>query len=91
MPRFDRLEFESAPEPSEPSTPARLQEEHDQHYWLRQAGEERRQGHYENALRLYSRSLEIDRSLVEGWVGQVQMLVALGEYPEASLWGAKAL
>ena len=30
-------------------------------------------------------------SLVAGWLGQVQMLVFLGEYPEAELWARKAL
>jgi tetratricopeptide (TPR) repeat protein len=35
--------------------------------------------------------LELDRSLVGAWVGQVQMLIALGEYPEAELWCRKAL
>src|SRR5262249_50358170 len=63
----------------------------DEHYWLRLAHDNRTQGLYENALRLYSRALEQDKSLVDGWVGQVQMLVLLGEYPEADLWARKAL
>ena len=29
--------------------------------------------------------------LVAGWVGQVQMLVQLQEYPEADLWSRKGL
>ncbi len=40
---------------------------------------------------IYSRALELDRSLVAGWVGQVQMLVQLDEYPEADLWSRKGL
>jgi tetratricopeptide (TPR) repeat protein len=40
---------------------------------------------------LYSRALELDKSLVAGWVGQVQMLIALGEYPAADLWSREAL
>lgn len=56
-----------------------------------QALEERRCGHYENALRLYSRALEDDRSQVGCWVGQVQMLVQLGESVEAEIWCRKAL
>ena len=91
MPRFDRLEFDQPAEqpvsgPTPPVEPVR-----DEHYWLRLAVDNRRQGLHENALRLYSRALEKDKSLVEGWVGQVQMLVLLGEYPEADLWGRKAL
>jgi tetratricopeptide (TPR) repeat protein len=42
-------------------------------------------------LQYYSRGLELDRALVAGWVGQVQMLVQLKEFPEADLWSRKAL
>lgn len=48
-------------------------------------------GCYETALRFYSRTLELDRALVPAWVGQVQMLVHLAEYPQASLWSQKSL
>jgi len=58
---------------------------------MRQAGEHRRRGLHENALRYYSRALELDKSLTTGWLGQVQMLVLLGEYPEAELWARKSL
>src|SRR3954469_10215785 len=66
-------------------------EERDQHHWIRVAVDERRNGMHESALRYYSRALELDKSLVQGWLGQVQMLIALGEYPEAELWSRKAL
>src|SRR5262249_52221032 len=89
MARFDHLEFEHEPEQSldQQLAPTNRDEKH----WLKQAEEERRQGLYENALRYYSRGLEIDRSLIRAWVGQVQMLVFLAEYPEAELWSRKAL
>jgi tetratricopeptide (TPR) repeat protein len=88
--RFDRLEFEFPEEkPAQPGTgPESL---HDEHHWLRQADKERREGFFENALRYYSRALEINKSLVSGWLGQVQMLVLLAEYKEAELWSRKAL
>ena len=35
--------------------------------------------------------LELDRTLLPGGVGQVQMLVLLGEFPEAELWAKKSL
>ncbi len=91
MPRFDRLEFDHTPE--RPSVPKshNADPERDEHYWLRLAEADRRQGLFENALRFYSRALELDRSLVEAWVGQVQMLIALAEYKEAELWSRKAL
>ncbi|MGE3317622.1 MAG: tetratricopeptide repeat protein [Planctomycetaceae bacterium] len=59
--------------------------------WDQEADRARRSGRYENALRYYSRSLECDRSLVSGWLGQVQMLVLLGECPEAVIWSRKAV
>ena len=58
---------------------------------MNKADQSRRAGLYENALKFYSRALELDRSLVAGWVGQVQMLVQLEEYPEAELWSRKGL
>jgi tetratricopeptide (TPR) repeat protein len=63
----------------------------DADHWMKKADEARRAGLYEGALVYYSRALELDRSLVAGWAGQVQMLVQLAEYPEADLWGRKGL
>src|SRR3954452_15381724 len=63
----------------------------DETHWMRMADRQRRTGHYEDALRYYSRAVELNRATVAGWVGQVQMLIALGEYPEAELWARKAL
>src|SRR5689334_12227259 len=68
-----------------------VEPDRDERHWLRLADADRRNGLFEGALRYYSRALELDKSLVTGWVGQVQMLVALGEYPEAELWSRKAL
>jgi len=91
MPRFDRLELEPSASPISPPQANGNDLARDEHHWLRMADAERRQGNYENALRFYSRSLESDKSLVAGWLGQIQMLVFLGEYPEADLWASKAL
>jgi tetratricopeptide (TPR) repeat protein len=94
LPRFDRLEFDDQPD----SGPGELQadagadpSESDAQAWLRKADDHRRRGLHENSLRYYSRALEFDKSLVSGWVGQVQMLITLGEYPEAELWAKKSL
>ena len=93
MTRFDHLEFEEPQSQQERATAQTRHREpdHDEHYWLGAASEERRNGLFESALRNYSRALELDKSLVGGWVGQVQMLVALEEFPEAELWARKAL
>jgi tetratricopeptide (TPR) repeat protein len=90
MARFDKLEFNApsrpSPEPEERDALAR-----DADYWMKKADESRRSGLYETALKFYSRALELDRSLIAGWAGQVQMLVQLEEYPEAELWSQKGL
>jgi tetratricopeptide (TPR) repeat protein len=97
MTRFNRLEFESAKALQTDAAQELRQRakvetsDFDEGHWLRVALEERREGMYENALRYYSRALELDKSLIPGWVGQVRMLIALGEYPEAALWSGKAL
>ncbi len=90
MARFDKLEIGSpGAEPQTGCSPAG--EEHNATWWMKQADEQRRCGWYENALRYYSRALEEDKSQVAGWVGQVQMLIALDEPNEADLWSRKAL
>lgn len=87
MSRFHRLEFEQtaakrAAMSEIVSSETDAMVEADQH---------RRNCRYEEALRCYSRALELDRALVKGWVGQVQMLVMLGECTEADLWSRKAM
>ena len=94
MARFDRLEFDHEPEGEAEGLRAcgpPEAERGDQAAWMAKADDHRRRGLYENSLRFYSRALELDRSLIGGWVGQVQMLILLGEYPEAELWSRKAL
>ncbi|HET6247475.1 MAG TPA: hypothetical protein VFE47_07260 [Tepidisphaeraceae bacterium] len=98
MSRFNRLEFEPSRKPPADAPSAEPQArritpdpDHDEHHWLKLAEAQRRLGQYENALRFYSRALEWDKSVVSGWVGQVRMLIALEEYPEAELWARKAL
>jgi tetratricopeptide (TPR) repeat protein len=88
--RFDKLEFPDE-EPHAPAAKPEAGLAPDDQHWLKQADDHRRGGNYENALRFYSRALEIEKSIVVAWVGQVQMLVHLGEYPQADLWGRKAL
>jgi len=64
---------------------------HDSAHWMSVAEQNRRRGLFEEALRHYSRAVELDRAVVRGWVGQVQMLIALDEFQEAELWARKAL
>jgi tetratricopeptide (TPR) repeat protein len=88
--RFDKLEFDrpaDRPTDSEPE----IKVDKDDKHWSRLADENRRTGNYETALRFYSRALEVNKTLVPAWVGQIQMLIQLHEYPQASLWSQKAL
>lgn len=95
MRRFDLLEFgEQEPrrdQTTRQQTQRGLESAGEERDWLQMALDERRRGLHESALRYYSRALELDKSLVAGWVGQIRMLIALGEYPEAELWSRKAL
>jgi len=88
--RFDKLEFES-PENRPTQAEPELRVERDEKHWMGLADTNRRGGNYETALRFYSRALEVNKALVPAWVGQVQMLIQLAEYPQASLWSQKAL
>ena len=91
LPRFDKLEFDDPDDGSAFQQPDEQRVEKDEHHWAALADTHRREGNYENALRFYSRALEIDKSLIDAWTGQVQMLVLLGEYPQAAMWAQKAL
>ena len=90
MARFDRIEYDHPDDESDELAGSR-EPEGDEAAWLRKADDHRRRGLYDNALRYYSRALELDKSIVAGWLGQIQMLVLLEEYAEAELWARKAL
>ncbi|MHC4253353.1 MAG: tetratricopeptide repeat protein [Planctomycetota bacterium] len=60
-------------------------------YYVTKAQTEELAGDHEKALRSYSAALGEDPLLLEAWVGQLLMLLELGEYPEARLWADKAL
>jgi tetratricopeptide (TPR) repeat protein len=87
--RFSNLEFDGQePLREEPEAPGEIR---DEHYYLKVADHEFRHARFDRALRFYSRSLEYNANLHAAWVGQVQMLVEMGEYKEAKLWADKAL
>ena len=95
MTRFGKLElgensaFDDSVE--ETSSQNELEKIEERKSWMQRADDSRRMGQYETALRFYSRALEEDKSIVTGWVGQIQMLIMLQEYPEAELWATKSL
>ncbi len=88
--RFSNLEFDDKRR-SESDEGTRTHHERDAWHHLEQANQAHRDGRFEEALRLYTRCLQEDRKLIRAWVGQVQMLVNLGEFHEARVWSDKAL
>jgi tetratricopeptide (TPR) repeat protein len=90
MMRFSHLEF--GDKRNEGAGKAHAGEEiRDAEYFQSQAIRYWLAGDFEVALRNYSRSLEQNSSFYPGWLGQVMMLIELGEYKEASVWVDKAL
>lgn len=89
MNRFRKLEIETSSDAVAHDHSVAPKE--DSQLWMNRADADRRNGQYESALRFYSRALELQKDIVKAWVGQVQMLVMLGEYPEADIWSRKAL
>jgi tetratricopeptide (TPR) repeat protein len=89
MDRFSQLEFgETKPKGKrgQGGEPVR-----DADYFGREALKYCLAGEFELALRNYSRALEKDSMVFDAWVGQVLMLIELGEYREAMVWADKAL
>ena len=48
-------------------------------------------GHFESALRHYSKVLEFNPHNASAWTGQVRALIEMDEFREAKLWADKAL
>lgn len=89
--RFSNLEFNDEHREQDLSLDTQRGQQRDERFYLAQATDATRWGRFENALRFFTRALECNRAVVPAWVGQVQMLVELGEYNEARLWSDKAL
>jgi len=89
--RFTNLELHDERREEEFALEERQTRRSDEVGCLAQADEAYRWGRFETALQMYTRCLETNRAVIPAWVGQVQMLVQLGEYNEARLWSDKAL
>ena len=63
----------------------------DEHYHMRCALDEYQKGNFEAAMRLYSRALQDNPNRADAWVGQVRMLIEMGELKEAGVWADRAL
>ncbi|MBM4043382.1 MAG: tetratricopeptide repeat protein, partial [Planctomycetes bacterium] len=95
--RFSNLEFGDGGEAPAPAATAPRAEQpfasqlKDADYYLRQAEAQELEGSHDAALRSFSAALGENPLLLDAWVGQLRMLLELGEYPEARLWADKAL
>jgi tetratricopeptide (TPR) repeat protein len=90
MRRFSRLEFGDSRDKG-PGRQKVDEEIHDAEYFHKQALRFWLAGDFEIALRNYSRCLEQNSAFYPAWLGQVMMLIELGEYKEAAVWADKAL
>jgi len=88
MSRFESLEFDDPAKAGKASTGTPVR---NAGYFLRLADKAFLDGTLESALKYYSKGLEQDRLLFPCWLGQVRILIDLGEYKEANLWADKAL
>jgi len=87
MSRFSNLEFN----PPKGEQTSHSEAVSDDVFHLREADAAFRRGAFDQALRSYARTLEYDPNSAAAWVGQVRMLIELGQFKEANLWVDKAL
>jgi len=60
-------------------------------YYYGRGREQFVKGYFEDALRLFSRTLEEDNKFIEAWAYQAWSLIYLDELPEALVWTNRAL
>jgi tetratricopeptide (TPR) repeat protein len=91
MRRFSRLEFGDKGDGGTAKPASGGEEMRDAEYFQKQALRYQLAGDFEISMRNYSRALEQDHTFYPGWLGQVMMLIELGELREADVWADKAL
>lgn len=102
MARFSNLEYDDSEESGQPENPRQPlatkasakyepRERRDEEAYTDKALAQYQLGQFEQALRLYSRALEFNPNHEPAWVGQVRMLLELGELKEAAVWSQKSL
>lgn len=74
-----------------PAQESGYREVRDEEVYVEKAFAQYQLGNFEQALRYYSRALEFNPNCEAGWLGQVRMLLELGELKEAGVWASKSL
>jgi tetratricopeptide (TPR) repeat protein len=87
MSRFNNLEFGDRFEQRAGSSDAVKSAQ----YYLAEGCSLFASARFGEALRAFSKVLEFDPHSSAAWIGQVRMLIELGEFDEAKLWADKAL
>lgn len=99
MGRFSKLEL-GQPQPTKeqsgreapPASPnARPEGSHDPHSLVRQGSDLLIRGEHREAMRLFGRALQLNSTLLEAWVGQIDSLIAMNQIREAEVWSGRAL
>src|SRR5258708_10195144 len=88
MSRFGNLEFGGESEELSREQPRLVK---DEGYYFAEARTAFENGHFESALRLYSKVLEFNPQNAAAWTGQSRMLIELSELRESKLWADKPL
>jgi len=88
--RFSKLDFSNQPQP-QGETQQDKWPDLDEMQCLAIAKRHFFAGDYETALSAFSRTLRFNKDLAEGWSGQIECLIELGEYPEAAIWCDRSL
>lgn len=89
MSRFGNLEFNEGPVTRPPAVATAATK--DESFYLNEAHRAFADGQFQPALRSFSKVLEFNPRNPAAWIGQVRMLIELGEAREARLWADKAL
>lgn len=65
--------------------------DYDQGHYLHEGDKFLYTGQYQKAMRAYSRAMQVDKSAVEPWIGQVIALVKQNQKREAAMWAMRAV
>lgn len=87
MSRFGNLEFDR----QSGEETRQVEAVTDEVFHLREAERAFRRGAFEQSLRSFARAMEFNPNNPVAWVGQIRMLIELGEFAEANLWADKAM
>lgn len=90
MGRFSKLEPEKL-KSMEKDFYSEEEESYDAHQCFIKGDEEYFVGNFEKSIKYYSKSLQLENSRIDAWIGQINALIAIRQYKEADLWAGQGL